>query len=334
MVTHVLTGDLGGLVAETLTSPAGYRATAFVVPYGGAVTSGGDTMIGAEELTLDVNDAFTITLPEGGYRVDVRYFDPGLRQMADWSSGYFSLDANLDLATIVAEALQYEPFIPDLVARVTALEVALAALEVGGTGELLARVEALEAAVAGIDFSEGMVANTVDTGASYRIILFSDTTVKAIPVATPVPTTPTGLAATPRLSSVKLTWTAATLPTSGKTYVIYRNGSQIATTTALSYRDIAVAVGSTYTYQVLTRDIYGQRSSLTTGVSAYIDPALNVAPNMTVTAWPTTAPSNGRTLIRVCAADVNAQTLSLALSVDVGSLAPTDDPSIWYYTPA
>lgn len=174
-------------------------------------------------------------------------------------------------------------------------------------------------------------ANTVDTGVPYRIIIFADGTVRGIPYATPVPTAPTGLARVIKVSSVKLSWTAATTPAA--LYEVFRGGSLIGTSFGLTYRDGTVVTGNTYSYQVRTKDAYGQVSPLTAAVTAFVDPALNVAPTVTVTSWPTTAPTNGKTILRVCGADADAQTLVLALGTDTGTLTPTDDPSIWYYHP-
>jgi len=179
-----------------------------------------------------------------------------------------------------------------------------------------------------------LVGDTVDSGAPYRLILFEDGTVRAIPASTVDPTPPTGLAVEAHLSSVRLTWAAATAPTSGRTYVVYRDGVQIGTTAGLSFRDISIASGATYSYRVRTQDAYGQQSSLTSPVSAFIDPATNSAPAVTVTSWPLAAPTNGRTLLRVAASDVDAQSLALTLGVDDGTIVPTDDPSVWIYTSA
>jgi len=181
---------------------------------------------------------------------------------------------------------------------------------------------------------EDLSGDIVDGTGSYRLILFSNGTVRAIPVNTPDPVPPTGLATAPTLSSVLLTWTAATAPTTGRTYVVLRDGVEIATTTSTSYRDRGITAGSTYSYRLITQDTYGQRSAQTSAVSAFINPASNVAPVTTVTSWPPVIPTNGKALLRVCAADVDAQSLTLALSVDTGTITATDDPSIWIYTPA
>jgi hypothetical protein len=184
--------------------------------------------------------------------------------------------------------------------------------------------------LAGATTSGGLDDETVDTGSHFRLIMFSNGTVRAIPFSTPDPSAPTGVQVTAKLSSVRLTWTAVA---GAAQYAIFRNGTQTATSTVAAYRDINIAVGSTYSYQVQTLDAYGQRSPLTSAVTAFIDPASNSAPTVTVRAWPTTFPTNGKTLLRVNASDVDAQTLALALSVDTGNLAATSDPAIWIYTP-
>lgn len=185
------------------------------------------------------------------------------------------------------------------------------------------------------DFASGIgstIGNTVDTGQPYRLILFSDGTVKAIPSNTPDPLAPTALDATERVASVTLTWSASL--TSGVTYAVFRDNVQIGTTSALTYRDGTVATGSTYSYKVRAVDVYGQASAFTAPVTSFVDPALNVAPTATVTAWPPAYFTDGKTLIRVCGADADAQSLLFALGVNSGFVQATDDPTVWYYTPA
>jgi len=173
---------------------------------------------------------------------------------------------------------------------------------------------------------------TIDTGEDYRIIVFSNGDVVAIPVDTPDPLPPTGLAREVTLSAVRLSWLA---PASGTvaSYQIYRDNVLIGTSSALTYRDTGITVSSTYVYKVRTVDPYGQVSVFTSTVTAFIDPALNVAPVVTVTSWPAAFNAAGKTILRVCGTDANAQTLTYALEVDDGTITPTDDPSVWYYTP-
>jgi hypothetical protein len=196
--------------------------------------------------------------------------------------------------------------------------------------ETIAAITALMGEASGVlgDLSD----DTVDTEAEYRLIMFSNGNVRAVPVATPDPVAPLNLDGTPGLSSVRLTWDAPLTGSVGS-YAIWRDGVQIGTNSARNYRDTGVVVGNTYEYTVQTIDPYGQRSDQSDPFEAFIDPALNVAPTVTVTSWPPAAPSNGRTYVRVCASDANAQTLTLALECDEGTLVATDDPSIWLYTP-
>lgn len=173
---------------------------------------------------------------------------------------------------------------------------------------------------------------TVDTFDEFKLIMFANGDVRAVPVGAVAPAVPTGLAATPRLSSVRVTWNAAPL---AARYVLYRSPGGILSeqVTATSFRDLNITPSSTYVYQVQAVDAYGQRSAVSAGVSAFIDPALNVAPTIDVRCWPSVLPTNGRGILRVNARDANAQVLALSLGVDVGTIAPTSDPSVWTYTP-
>lgn len=178
--------------------------------------------------------------------------------------------------------------------------------------------------------ASGMTDDTVDTFESYKIIMFADGTVRAIPSTAFPPAAPTDLATIALLSSVRFSWVAASGATS---YYVYRTGQGPVHVSSLLYRDVNISAGATYEYWVQSVDQYGQRSALAGPVSAFVNPALNVAPTVAVTTWPPTLPVTGKTLIRVNASDVNAQILALALSVDVGTISSTADPSVWIYTP-
>jgi len=178
----------------------------------------------------------------------------------------------------------------------------------------------------------GMTGSTVDTGEPYRIIMFSDGTVRAIPIDAVTPTAPIDLVAVPRISSVKLTWDDVVGATS---YTIYRDGVVYATTATATYRDGVVVVGETYTYTVRASNFYGLFSDYSDEATAYIDPALNNAPVVEVRTWPTTSVAVGnRVIVRVNAFDLDAQVLAFMLGTDVGSLIATSDPSVWYLEPS
>lgn len=176
-----------------------------------------------------------------------------------------------------------------------------------------------------------MTALTVDTEEAYRVILFSNGNVRAIPIGAVPPSIPTGLARVPRINSVRLTWA---VPAGAATYAVYRNGAPYAIASTNSYRDRSVTVGATYTYAVQAISSFGLRSAITDTVSAFIDPALNIAPTVEVRTWagiPVYAHS--RSIVRVNASDADAQVLAYTLGVDIGSLIATADPSVWILVP-
>jgi hypothetical protein len=73
------------------------------------------------------------------------------------------------------------------------------------------------------------------------------------------PSAPGGLKATRSATTAVLSWTAATDNIGVSAYDIYRNGTYLATTasTVTSYTDAAALAGTTYTYQVMARDLAG-----------------------------------------------------------------------------
>jgi len=184
--------------------------------------------------------------------------------------------------------------------------------------------QALNAIIASV----GMTGLTVDTSASYKVIMLSDGTVRAVPAGTTSPATPTGLAAVAGPTSARLSWNVAA---GASTYLVYRDGILVRTTTDTAYRDVGVA-GTTYSYTVAAQNSYGMRSPLTAPLSVFMNPALNTSPIVSVTTWPTTIPTTGSCIVRVNARDVDAQVLALTLSVSTGSLQPTPDPSVWILT--
>jgi chitodextrinase len=88
---------------------------------------------------------------------------------------------------------------------------------------------------------------------------------------TTAPSVPTGLAASAAGSSaIDLTWSAATDDVGVASYGIYRDGgsTRIATTSATSFSDSALAAGSTHSYRVDAADAAGNRSAKSTQASA------------------------------------------------------------------
>jgi len=102
----------------------------------------------------------------------------------------------------------------------------------------------------------------------------------------PPPAAPTGLSATAGTEKISLSWTASSGATS---YVVYRNGTQIATTTGstTSYVDTTPAAGTSYAYQVAAVSSSGT-SSLSNTASATATSAYQQAElaDGAVAVWP------------------------------------------------
>lgn len=177
----------------------------------------------------------------------------------------------------------------------------------------------------------GVEGVTADSFEAYKMIMLSNGTVRAIPLGALPPAVPADFNADARISSVRLTWT----PVLGaSSYVIYRTpGGFMGQVSAFSFRDRAIAISSTYLYQIQAVDSYGQRSAVSSAVSAFIDPAINVDPIVSIRSWPAILPTDGQAILRVNAKDADAQVLSHSLDVDDGTITATADPTVWIYTP-
>ena len=88
----------------------------------------------------------------------------------------------------------------------------------------------------------------------------------------PAPSVPTGLSApTDTASSVGLSWTASTGGATG--YTIYRNGTQIGTSTSPTYTDSTVSPSTTYQYTVDAYNGAGTHSAQSSPALAVTTPA-------------------------------------------------------------
>ncbi len=87
---------------------------------------------------------------------------------------------------------------------------------------------------------------------------------------TVAPTAPTGLAATPATGRVDLAWNASTDNVGVTGYRIYRDGSQVGTSAAVSYADTAVTAGATYSYTVKAVDAAANVSAVSNAVNATV----------------------------------------------------------------
>jgi len=86
---------------------------------------------------------------------------------------------------------------------------------------------------------------------------------------TTAPTTPTNLSATPTSTTqINLSWTASTDAVGVTGYRIYRNGTQLTTTTGTTYSSIGLTQATTYTYTVQAYDAAGNLSTYSNIISA------------------------------------------------------------------
>ncbi len=111
---------------------------------------------------------------------------------------------------------------------------------------------------------------------------------------TGVPPTPTGLAATtPTNPKPVLTWLSGGADNlSGfDHYNVYRTGTLIATTTALTFTDNALSASGTQTYTVKAVDAAGNLSNASTGKAVIWDPLTPNAPGKPTIPSPATHPS-------------------------------------------
>jgi chitodextrinase len=95
------------------------------------------------------------------------------------------------------------------------------------------------------------------------------------------PSTPTGLTATAVSSSqINLSWTTSTDNVGVEGYQVFRNGSQVATTTVSTYSDIGLTASTTYTYTVTAFDASANISPSSQTVSATAFPGSSLPPGL------------------------------------------------------
>jgi chitodextrinase len=107
------------------------------------------------------------------------------------------------------------------------------------------------------------------------------------------PTAPSNITATAASDSqVNLSWTAGTDPSSTTlTYTVYRDGTQVSTTTSPSFVDHSLSPNTTYTYYVTASDPSGNVSSPSSTVSVLTPAALDTTPPTAPTTVHATAAS-------------------------------------------
>lgn len=146
------------------------------------------------------------------------------------------------------------------------------------------------------------------------------------------PSVPSGLVASSTgTTTIDLTWNASTdAGGSGlKDYVVYRDGTSIATVTGTSMTNSALAPSTTFTYQVAARDNANNESSRSAGVQANTQAApasgsgLDVRPSNATCL----APSRG---VQSSAVAIDRVFPALTFASPVGAVQVPNDGSRWF----
>jgi chitodextrinase len=109
----------------------------------------------------------------------------------------------------------------------------------------------------------------VSSGVSSRAASVTWTVNTSVSVVdTTPPSTPTGLAAAAGDKQVALSWNGSTDNVGVAGYHVYRNGGQVAQTTATTFTDSGLTDGTSYSYTAVAFDAAGNNSTASSAVSA------------------------------------------------------------------
>lgn len=173
---------------------------------------------------------------------------------------------------------------------------------------------------------DGMIDYPSDPGCSYSTDNneYNDT-----PPApdTQAPSVPSGLTATvASATQINLGWNASTDNVGVAGYKIYRNGSQVGTSTTTSYSDTGLTPSTTYTYKVEAYDAAGN-----TALSASVSATTPAAPDTQAPSVSIASPASGSTVsgtINVSAsASDNVEVAGVQFKLDGSNLGSEDTSS-------
>ncbi len=140
------------------------------------------------------------------------------------------------------------------------------------------------------------------------------------------PSIPTGLTATPvSTTQINLSWTASTDNVGVTGYQVFRNGSQIATTTTPSYSNTGLTPGTNYSYAVKAFDSAANISALSATASATTPTPDGIAPTVALTAPPASTVT-GTVTVSATASD-NIGVAGVQFLLDSANLGAEDTTS-------
>jgi hypothetical protein len=118
-----------------------------------------------------------------------------------------------------------------------------------------------------------------NSGQVYTNSIYAADGLTSNPVDTTPPSVPAGITATPTsTTSVVLSWTASSDDFSVDGYQVFRNGTQITTTTESNYTDTGLSSGTTYHYTLTAFDAAGNTSAQSSDTPATTSGAVPTAP--------------------------------------------------------
>ena len=133
----------------------------------------------------------------------------------------------------------------------------------------------------------------------------ANSTFKTTAVADTIPpSTPTGLTATAvSATQINLSWNASTDNVAVTGYQIFRNGTQVGTSTATAFGDTGLSPNTTYSYSVRAVDAAANGSGQSAPASATTLTPDTTLPTVTITAPTGSAPLSGVVTISASASD-------------------------------
>lgn len=142
------------------------------------------------------------------------------------------------------------------------------------------------------------------------------------PVDTTAPSIPAGLTATVVSSSqINLGWSASTDAVGVTGYIVFRNGTQVGTTTSKAYSNTGLTASTTYSYTVKARDAAGNMSAASAAVSATTQAGSTGFPDATNTGFKgTLTPYSGPYTITVAGTVIENKTITKSIRVTAANV--------------
>jgi chitodextrinase len=214
--------------------------------------------------------------------------------------------------------------------------VAVAGYQVFRNGMQVATTTGITYFDSGLTPATGYLYSVTAFDAAGNISPAATLSVATIPDTTP-PSTPTNLVASHvTTSTVSLTWASSTDNVGVAGYQVFRNGTQVGTTTsATAYTDSGLAASTTYSYAVAAYDAAGNISSISTSVNATTLPLSDTTPPTVSITFPANNATVSSTVIVTATASDNVGVTKVQFYLDGTAVAAsTIPPYTWTWNTA